>query len=99
MIASNIPLATIPKESIPSLRFGASDVISDPTERRKRLASATRAAVLGNGYRSKVDITFQTADGQIQRVSTTIWAFDQDYVLLKSSTAIPLRCILNIESC
>jgi len=52
---------------------------------------------LGNGYHGKVNILFKTDDGDLKRVETTIWAFDQDFVTLKSGMSIPLRCILGIE--
>jgi hypothetical protein len=59
------PIQTIEKEDIPNLKFPPQDVLADsPPERERRRADAERASRLGNAYHGKLDIFFQTADGQ-----------------------------------
>lgn len=97
MDTSHLPVNLIDKELIPRLKFPHEDVVTDPVEKVKRLHDLRWAAILGNGYHGKVNILFKTDDGDLKRVETTIWAFDQDFVTLKSGTSIPLRSILSIE--
>lgn len=87
----------IEKEVIPSLHFSKDDVLTEPQEQRKRLWDINRAMTLGNGYHGKVAITFKTAEGELKRVDTTVWAFDQDFITLKAGCSIPLRSIVGIE--
>ncbi|OKL39417.1 hypothetical protein [Pontibacter flavimaris] len=91
---------TIPmleKEQIPSLRFGRNDVLTDPENRKKRMWDLNRATSLGNVYRGKVEITFQTDDGELHRVDTTVWAVDDRFMTLKAGCAIPVTSIVGIE--
>ncbi|MCP2042060.1 hypothetical protein [Pontibacter sp. HSC-36F09] len=88
----------IEKEHIPMLRFGQDDVLKDPAARSVRNYEANRATILGNAYRNKAIITFCTADGDVKRVETTVWCYDDKFVLLKSGTFLPLNSILKIEN-
>lgn len=85
------------KEEIPNFRFGKADVLSDPAARQKRRWDANRATVLGNGYHGKVEILFETSDGEHKKVDTTIWDCDQNYLILKSGASIPIRSVHSIE--
>jgi hypothetical protein len=97
MDTSQLEVHLIDKEQIPALKFPHEDVVTDSLEKVKRLHDLKWAAILGNGYHGKVNILFKTEDGDLKKVETTIWAFDQDFVTLKSGTSIPLRSILSIE--
>jgi hypothetical protein len=88
----------IEKEHIPMLRFGQEDVLQDPTARSLRSYEANRAAILGNAYHNKAIITFCTDDGDIKQVQTTVWFYDDKFVLLKSGMFLPLKSILKIEN-
>lgn len=88
----------IEKERIPMLRFGTEDVLKDPTARSMRHYEANRATILGNAYHNKATITFCTDDGDIKKVETTVWCYDDKFLLLKSGTFLPLRSILKIEN-
>jgi hypothetical protein len=88
---------TVDKEVISSFHFPHDDVLTDPAARLRRRVDADRAATLGNAYHGKLDIFFQTADGQTKRVFTTIWAAHAEYVSLKSGATIPLRAILGFD--
>ena len=94
---SELTYALIDKEQIPDLKFGHDDVLPDMQARKKRIHDISRATVLGNGYHGKVEIFFETADGEPKRVATTIWDNDQNYIILKSGASIPIRGIYGIE--
>jgi hypothetical protein len=88
----------IEKEHIPMLHFGQEDVLKDPSARSIRHYEANRATILGNAYRNKATITFCTDDGDVKKVETTVWCYDDKFVLLKSGTFLPLKSILKIEN-
>ncbi|ARS34119.1 hypothetical protein [Pontibacter actiniarum] len=93
-------LNTIPmvaKEQIPAFHFGHEDVLTDPEARKRRMWDLNRATSLGNVYQGKVEITFQTAEGDQRRVDTTVWAVDDKFMTLKAGCAIPVNSILGIE--
>ncbi len=88
---------TIAKESLRHCRFSAEDVLPLLADRQVRRYSAERATTLGNGYHGKVDIYFQTADGAVKRVQTTVWATDADFLTLKAGASLPLRSVLGFD--
>ncbi|QNF33710.1 hypothetical protein HUW51_13635 [Adhaeribacter swui] len=97
METSHLHPHLVDKEDIPQLKFAHEDVLTDKIEKVKRLHDLKWAAHLGNEYHGKVNILFQTETGDVKRVETTIWAYDQDFVTLKSGTVMPVRCIISIE--
>lgn len=64
-----------------------------PEESLRRLASAGR---LGNEFKAKATITFNTTDGP-KKVETTVWSVTEKYVQLKNNIHIPIKCIIEIE--
>ncbi|MEJ7558051.1 MAG: hypothetical protein WKF66_07050 [Pedobacter sp.] len=62
-------------------------------ELRSKLNSAQR---LGNEFKSKTDITFNTRQGP-KTVSTTVWSVTEKYLQLKSGVHIPLNSIIDID--
>ena len=88
---------TIAKESLRHYRFPTEDVLPTLADRQVRRYSAERATTLGNGYHGKVDIYFQTADGAVKRVQTTVWATDADFLTLKAGASLPLRSVLGFD--
>jgi len=84
---------TVAKETISSLHFPHQDVLHTAAERQHRMAEARRAVTLGNAYHGKLDIYFQTADGAMKRVQTTVWAADSEYLTLKSGVSLPMRAV------
>ncbi|UYZ64322.1 hypothetical protein [Hymenobacter weizhouensis] len=87
----------VEKELIPQLRFAPDDVLTDPEAIKRRRWEAERATTLGNAYHGKLDIYFQTADGSIKRVYTTVWAAHEEYLTLKSGIALPLKAVLSFD--
>lgn len=64
-----------------------------PEESLRRLATATR---LGNEFKAKATITFNTIDGP-KKVHTTVWLVTEKYVQLKNNIHIPVKCLLEID--
>lgn len=62
-------------------------------ELRAKLNAAQR---LGNEFKSKVSIAFNTTEGPM-RVETTVWSLTEGYIQLKSAVLIPLVSILSVE--
>jgi len=91
------PIETIEKESIPTLRFPQEDVLTDKDAQERRRADAERASRLGNAYHGKLDIFFQTADGQHKRVQTAVWGAHTEYITLKAGIMLPLRAVLGFD--
>jgi len=87
----------VQKEDIENLRFSREDVLTDHVERLRRRADADRAVTLGNAYHGKLDIYFQTADGEAKRMATTVWAADAAYLTLKSGASLPMRAVLGFD--
>ena len=58
-----------------------------------KLASAPR---LGNEFKAKATITFNTVDGPM-KVETTVWSVTEKYIQLKSNVHIPIKCIIDVS--
>ena len=84
--------AVIAKEEIPLLKIVPAFV--DNTDRwRRELKYAVR---LGNEYKGKTHIIFETTQGP-KEVETTVWSLTDDYLQIKGGTTIPLDSIINIH--
>ena len=66
---------------------------SHASELRYKLESAVR---LGNEFKSKSIITFNTTEGP-KRVETTVWMLTDGYIQLKNGIMIPLTSLLDID--
>jgi curved DNA-binding protein CbpA len=62
-------------------------------ELRSKLNSAQR---LGNEFKAKADITFNTKQGP-KTVNTTVWSVTEKYLQLKSGVHIPLNSLIDID--
>ena len=91
------PIIMVEKEELAGMRFSAEDVLTDLVERQRRRRDADRAVTLGNAYHGKLDIYFQTDDGEPKRVATTIWAADSVHLTLKSGASLPMRAVLGFD--
>ncbi len=82
----------IEKESITDLTIINAD--QDHTEElTEKLAAAQR---LGNEFKAKADITFNTTEG-LKKVETTVWSVTEKYIQLKNNVHIPLKSLIDIE--
>ncbi len=84
--------AVIAKEDIPLYKIVPAFV--DNTERwKKELEYAVR---LGNEYKGKTHIIFETTQGP-KEVETTVWSLTDGYLQLKGGMLIPLHSIIDIH--
>lgn len=54
------------------------------------------AARLGNEFKGKTSITFETTQGP-KSVTTTVWSVTDGYLQLKGGTVIPLNSIIDVH--
>lgn len=87
----------IEKEEISNVSFSKRELITDPEERKNRLADLYRSQTLGNLLHTKVKLTFQSADERVFQVHTTVWAVGSDFVSLKGGVYIPIGSILKVD--
>lgn len=50
---------------------------------------------LGNEFKSKSTIVFQTSEGP-KRVETTVWTLTEGYLQIKSGLVIPLNSLIDV---
>ncbi|MFV0304351.1 MAG: hypothetical protein ACK5IC_02565 [Moheibacter sp.] len=55
-----------------------------------------RALRLGNEYKSKTVITFQTHQGP-KKIETTVWTLTENHIQIKSSVSIPIKSLIDIS--
>lgn len=82
----------IEKESISNYKIIAANS-NNVDELRAKLNDAQR---LGNEFKSKVDIVFNTEDGA-KRIETTVWSVTENYLQIKNGVLLPLSSIISIE--
>jgi hypothetical protein len=82
----------IAKEEIPQYKIVPAFV--DKTDHwGKELAYAAR---LGNEFKGKTNITFETTQGPCS-VSTTVWSVTDNFLQLKGGMTIPLNSIIDVH--
>ncbi len=82
----------IEKEAIEVSEIIAADE-NHTEELRDKLNAAQR---LGNEFKSKAEITFNTKFGP-KTVETTVWSVTEKYIQLKSGIHIPLTSLIDID--
>jgi len=82
----------IEKEQINEHKFIPADQ-NKIDELYTKLSDAQR---LGNEFKSKVSIAFNTEDGPM-RVETTVWSLTEKYIQIKHGILIPLSSIITVE--
>lgn len=80
------------KEDIGQYQIIPAD-IDRTTQWRSELDYAVR---LGNAFKGKTTITFETTDGS-KTVQTTVWSLTDTYIALKGGVAIPLNSIVEVH--
>ncbi|WP_033563240.1 hypothetical protein [Sphingobacterium sp. SYP-B4668] len=86
MIGELIAKEELPKYKIIPADEDHSDLLKDKLEGALRL---------GNAFKSKTTIVFQTVDGP-KRIETTVWSVTDRYLQIKSGVLIPLKSIIEI---
>ena len=92
----NNTICLISKEELPSYEIAKGDALNNAAERLTRKDDLERAMKLGNNEHQKVKIIFESTEGTMA-VETTVWEVTQNYVILKSNTALPIRCIYRVD--
>ena len=92
----NNTICLISKEDLPSYEIAKGDAIINPVERIARRSDLERAMKLGNIEHQKVKIVFESTEGTMA-VETTVWEVTQNYVILKSNMALPIRCVHRVD--
>ncbi len=90
-----VKLNMIDKESIKTLQFKSSEVLPDINDQKLRASDLYRGMLLGNGYKNKVKIVFESIAG-MNMVNTTIWATTDKNVVLKGGLLIPICSIMQV---
>lgn len=93
----NKSIQMVEKEQISKFNFSTNDVLQSDLEKRKRMEKLMKATTLGNAFKTKVKILFQTFEGEIMKVETTAWAVGDRFVSLKAGTHIPISSIVDVE--
>lgn len=96
MPMETIMVNKIEKEQIKELEFNNESRSTDMLELKKIKNLLYLGMVLGNGYRHKVKIIFDSLDGR-KMVETTIWATTNNNVVLKGGTVIPVSVIVDVQ--
>ena len=60
---------------------------------KEKLEYAVR---LGNEFKSKTNITFNTSEGP-KTVETTVWSLTENYIALKAGILIPLNSLIDVH--
>ena len=92
----NTTLCLISKEDLPSYEIAKGDALSNASDIANRKSGLERAMKLGNNEHQKVKIIFESTEGTMA-VETTVWEVTQNYVILKSNMALPIRCIHRVD--
>ncbi|MBE8721328.1 hypothetical protein [Sphingobacterium pedocola] len=82
----------IEKEEIGKYKIIPAD-INRVVELNQKLSNAQR---LGNEFKSKVSIIFQTEDGP-KRVDTTVWSLTERHIQIKNGVLLPLNALISVE--
>lgn len=90
-----VKLNVIEKENIKGLQFKGAEVLSDVNAQKVRASELHRGMLLGNAYKSKVKIIFESIAG-MNMVNTTIWATTDKNVVLKGGLLIPICSIIEV---
>lgn len=82
----------IEKEEVINYHFAEADHKTATITKEK----LDRALRLGNEYKSKTFITFQTDQGA-KRIETTVWSITDEYLQIKGGVSIPLKSLIDID--
>jgi hypothetical protein len=87
----------IEKENLHTIRFSAEEVLLDQQDISSRFLSLSKAALLGNAYKGKVNLHFKSKAQENLSVYTTVWAVAEKYITLKANRIIPIHAITSVK--
>lgn len=82
----------IAKEDVPKYKMLRAQVDNED-QLSNKLKSALR---LGNEFKGKTVISFQTEEGP-KKIETTIWSLTESYIQIKNGISIPVKSIIEID--
>lgn len=82
----------IEKEEVLNYKF-LDAPIDEVHVQKEKLLGAVR---LGNEFKSKAYITFQTDQGP-KKIETTVWTVTEKYLQIKNGILIPLKSLIDIQ--
>lgn len=82
----------IAKEDVPKYKMLRAQVVN-VDQLSNKLKSALR---LGNEFKGKTVISFQTEEGP-KKIETTIWSLTESYIQIKNGISIPVKSIIEID--
>lgn len=85
----------IQKEEISRLNFSDKEVLNSSEKINERYHLLKRGEALGNAYKHKLKILFQTTEGR-WAVYTTIWFATEIHIQLKGGVVIPVKAIEDV---
>lgn len=86
----------VEKESVESLKFPSSEVLTTKETINERKDELNRALTLGNIEHSKIRIYFED-DTSKKVVNTTVWGVTDKRVILKQGLVIPIHRIHSVK--
>ena len=89
-------ITKVDKSKIKDLSFRKGEILSDPADQTIRSYNLDRALRLGNVYKGRVQVQFETVDFKPMETEATIWAVTEKYIMLKGGAVIPIRAIFNV---
>jgi len=92
----NNTICIVSKEDLPGYEIAKGDALINASDIAARKSDLERAMKLGNNEHQKVKIIFESTEGTMA-VETTVWEVTQNYVILKSNMALPIRCIHRVD--
>ncbi|GGF10688.1 hypothetical protein SAMN05443634_1177 [Chishuiella changwenlii] len=82
----------IEKEEVVNLKFLDAPK-GEVTVEAEKLNGAVR---LGNEFKSKAYITFQTDQGP-KKIETTVWSVTESFLQIKNDVLIPIKSLIDIQ--
>lgn len=83
-------------EQLSKIRFPTKDVLSCAQKQDERMRMIKHAVLAGNLYKTTSIIEFQSNQG-LCSITSTIWHFTEDYIVLKGGQTIPVRAIVCVK--
>lgn len=77
--------------------IGQYDMVAASNEKNARWKQElSYAERLGNEFKGKATITFETTQGA-RTVQTTVWSLTENYIVLKGGITVPLNSITEVH--
>ena len=89
-------LKEIKKELLIDMKYSTDDILIDRTKQLRRRNNLYTAMLLGNSFKRKVKILFNTVDEKFF-VNTTVWSVGKEFITLKGGRIVPIRSIYKIQ--